>query len=219
MMSSKLSDLQIFCVRFNRDFYKLSEYFMNPKGYNIQNTSLSDENKDEFKFSKLTFKGGSGNFDNRNLLDDNNMVEIARGGHHEEHNNHNNDNEIKVSRSHKPNVSHVHEENNEEVFYGASDNEGDDDNNNTNLISIRRSYNTQSHNNNQNDINDNESYHTTPNNMKNKLDTNPAKFYDVLYDNRRKELPVKRLKLNLNVWKILKNAIGKDLSKFCVPGM
>ncbi len=51
----------------------------------------------------------------------------------------------------------------------------------------------------------------------NKISVN-GKFYDPMYNEKRKELPTKRLKLNLNVWKILKDAIGKDLSKFCVPG-
>jgi hypothetical protein len=48
--------------------------------------------------------------------------------------------------------------------------------------------------------------------------TSNKKFYDAVYDNRRTELPVKRRNLNLNVWSILKDAVGKDLSKFCVPG-
>jgi hypothetical protein len=44
------------------------------------------------------------------------------------------------------------------------------------------------------------------------------KFYDAAYNNKRKELPAKKEKLNLKVWSILKDALGKDLSKFCVPG-
>jgi hypothetical protein len=44
------------------------------------------------------------------------------------------------------------------------------------------------------------------------------KFYDPVYANKRTELPVKRKNLNINVWSILKDAVGKDLSKFCVPG-
>ncbi len=47
-----------------------------------------------------------------------------------------------------------------------------------------------------------------------------SKFYDEVYDKtpKRTRLPNKRIDLNLNVWSILKDAIGKDLNKFCVPG-
>jgi len=44
------------------------------------------------------------------------------------------------------------------------------------------------------------------------------KFYDSLYVQKRCSLPTKKKELNLNVWSILKDAVGKDLSKFCVPG-
>jgi len=44
------------------------------------------------------------------------------------------------------------------------------------------------------------------------------KFYDPLYDEIRKCLPQKKKDLNINVWSIIKDAVGKDLSKFCVPG-
>ncbi len=44
------------------------------------------------------------------------------------------------------------------------------------------------------------------------------KFYDPIYNKKRHELPAKKEKLNLNVWSVLKDALGKDLSKFCVPG-
>jgi hypothetical protein len=45
------------------------------------------------------------------------------------------------------------------------------------------------------------------------------KFYDPMYTNKRTEPLAKRQKINLNVWSILKDALGKDLSKFCVPGI
>lgn len=45
-----------------------------------------------------------------------------------------------------------------------------------------------------------------------------SKFYDPLYIEMRKCLPAKKKELNINVWSILKDAVGKDLSKFCVPG-
>lgn len=43
------------------------------------------------------------------------------------------------------------------------------------------------------------------------------KFYDALYDKKRHALPFKRTKYEFNIWKILKDAIGKDLNRFCVP--
>lgn len=45
-----------------------------------------------------------------------------------------------------------------------------------------------------------------------------GKFYDEAYNNKRNSLPYPRKKMNLNVWSILKDAVTKDLSKFCVPG-
>jgi hypothetical protein len=44
------------------------------------------------------------------------------------------------------------------------------------------------------------------------------RFYDPVYDNKRVQLPFPKKQMNLNVWSILKDAVGKDLSKFCVPG-
>ncbi len=44
------------------------------------------------------------------------------------------------------------------------------------------------------------------------------KFSDEAYNTKRYALPCERKKINLNVWGILKEAVTKDLSKFCVPG-
>lgn len=44
-------------------------------------------------------------------------------------------------------------------------------------------------------------------------------FTDPLYSKRRLALPVKKRPFPFNVWQILKDAVGKDLSKFCVPGI
>lgn len=52
---------------------------------------------------------------------------------------------------------------------------------------------------------------------KNKL-IKRSKFYDEAYNSKRTALPCERKKINLNVWGILKEAVTKDLSKFCVPG-
>jgi len=46
-----------------------------------------------------------------------------------------------------------------------------------------------------------------------------SRFYDEAYNSRRTSLPCPRKKINLNVWGILKEAVTKDLSKFCVPGI
>jgi hypothetical protein len=47
---------------------------------------------------------------------------------------------------------------------------------------------------------------------------NKNKYYDPLYDYpRRTSLPSKKIDLGLNVWKIFKSAVGKDLSRFGVP--
>ena len=44
------------------------------------------------------------------------------------------------------------------------------------------------------------------------------KYYDPVYDYpRRTSLPSKKLDLGLNVWKVFKSAVGKDLSRFGVP--
>lgn len=51
-----------------------------------------------------------------------------------------------------------------------------------------------------------------------KNDHKSSQFYDPMYNEKRDELPVKKKPLNLNVWSILKDAIGKDLNRFCVPG-
>jgi hypothetical protein len=45
------------------------------------------------------------------------------------------------------------------------------------------------------------------------------KFYDPIYVEKRKFLPALKKELKINVWSILKDAVGKDLSKFCVPGI
>lgn len=46
-----------------------------------------------------------------------------------------------------------------------------------------------------------------------------SKYYDEAYNKKRTSLPCPRKKINLNVWGILKEAVTKDLSKFCVPGI
>jgi len=38
------------------------------------------------------------------------------------------------------------------------------------------------------------------------------------YENIRNNLPVPRVIMKLNIWAILKEAVGKDLSKFSMPG-
>lgn len=43
------------------------------------------------------------------------------------------------------------------------------------------------------------------------------KFNDPIYKEKRTKLPFPKKKFSFNPWSILKDAIGKDLNKFCVP--
>jgi hypothetical protein len=45
-----------------------------------------------------------------------------------------------------------------------------------------------------------------------------GKFYEPMYEERRKNMPFQRKQVSVNVWGILRDAIGKDLSKFAMPG-
>jgi hypothetical protein len=45
-----------------------------------------------------------------------------------------------------------------------------------------------------------------------------GKFYDPNYDNIRTSLSHPKNNQKFNIWTILKEAIGKDLSKFAMPG-
>jgi hypothetical protein len=45
-----------------------------------------------------------------------------------------------------------------------------------------------------------------------------GKFYEPMYEDRRKNMPFQRKQVSVNVWGILRDAIGKDLSKFAMPG-
>ncbi len=47
---------------------------------------------------------------------------------------------------------------------------------------------------------------------------NKGKFYDPDYDNIRTQLPVPRKKVKFSIWEVLKELVGKDFSKFAVPG-
>ena len=54
---------------------------------------------------------------------------------------------------------------------------------------------------------------------KSKININD-KFYDKVYSNytKRNRLTKPRLEVKFNVWSVLRDALGKDLNKFCVPG-
>lgn len=66
----------------------------------------------------------------------------------------------------------------------------------------------------------NYSYNNNNNNINSTSVKTLSPYYDEIYDkmDKRNRLPKKRIDLNLNVWSILKDAVGKDLNKFCVPG-
>ena len=77
---------------------------------------------------------------------------------------------------------------------------------NTNISSNIYPYNINNINNNINSISK-----TSFNNKK-------KNYFDPLYEYpRRTALPSKKLELGLNVWKVFKSAVGKDLSRFVVP--
>ncbi len=51
------------------------------------------------------------------------------------------------------------------------------------------------------------------------LKTKGKKYSDPLYKQFRKPLPTKRKITKFNIWEILKDAVGKDLNKFTMPGI
>ncbi len=73
-MNSQLEDLKKYSIKFNRDFVKLSEYFLNPNGFDIAGPENNLTNN---------MVGFSNKFDNNNLLYDNNVIELARSGNTE----------------------------------------------------------------------------------------------------------------------------------------
>ena len=129
-----------------------------------------------------------------------------------------------------------------EEFYDMDEDNNYDSNNypksnqlqiNTNKRKLNNNYNNNYNNNNynhkkesSNHINDfnNNVYPNQSINMKNYISTtiqnknSKNKYYDPLYDYpRRTSLPAKKKDLGLNVWKVFKSAVGKDLSRFGVP--
>jgi hypothetical protein len=44
-------------------------------------------------------------------------------------------------------------------------------------------------------------------------------YDDPVYREKRYEFPISKKPFPFNMWQILKDAVGKDLSKFCVPGI
>ena len=68
--------------------------------------------------------------------------------------------------------------------------------------------------------NNNKNINTTKNNMKSNINTDIKKgsFYDPLYNyEKRKSLPERCKDVSFNIFKILKDAIGKDLNHFAMP--
>lgn len=211
-------------ISFNRDFIKLSEYFFN-------------------------FKGAEQSFLNnhKTFVDDNNNIELARGGvlednlEYEENINlnvnslNNNDdlfdksiysillfNLINLVQS-KPQSNYIDTssrvyQKDEDIFYAVSDNNDSEtaiDQKNKNTSRIRDSKRKVT-------LKMMEEENTPIKSFVRDLvpvKTVESKFYDPLFSEKRKSLPVLKKDLKLNVWSILKDAVGKDLSKFCVPGM
>ena len=128
----------------------------------------------------------------------------------DEEDNNNNDNKLLIKKNKKilNNISN----NNDNNYYNTKDKEYNNINNNQNSNTFINKNNNIS----------NKNYNIIPTksfqnddgislNIKNK-------YYDPAYDYpRRTSLPSKKLDLGLNVWKVFKSAVGKDLSRFGVP--
>lgn len=215
---SQVDNLKKSFVRFNRDFVKLSEYFCNSNGLDIGSENIINPNSnDNNKRSRTPDK-----YDNNNLLHDNNVIELARNAAENEkmgmpsRSKAGVNNKLRKQSERSFNVI----KKNEDVFYGADEDEEetpqykeegnqikvDMQENATPVFKSRLEEEREKDNQLESD------------NLLVKKEDRKQKYYDPMYNNKRKNLPVKREKLNLNVWSILKDALGKDLSKFCVPG-
>ncbi len=135
----------------------------------------------------------------------------------EENNNINeNENKILIKKNNKKILNNIsNNENNNNYYYNIKDKEY-----NINNIKINQKSDSNLFNNNKNNIyNNNYNIISTASFKKNNISSNSKnKFYDPLYDYpKRTSLPSKKLDLGLNVWKVFKSAVGKDLSRFGVP--
>lgn len=97
------------------------------------------------------------------------------------------------------------------IFYDANDNLDNIDKG----VSIEN-YNTQNSIQKPNNICDNNILL----NSNSIINTESSKFYDRVYSTyiKRNRLEKPRLEVKFNVWSILKDSLGKDLNKMCVPG-
>ena len=114
---------------------------------------------------------------------------------------------------------------NKKILNNISNNHNDKNNNyikdnEYNYNNIINNKKLNSFNNKNNNIsNNNYNIISTTSFQNNDISTNSKnKYYDPVYDYpKRTSLPSKKLDLGLNVWKVFKNAVGKDLSRFGVP--
>jgi hypothetical protein len=50
------------------------------------------------------------------------------------------------------------------------------------------------------------------------INTTNYKNYSECYSKKRTKMPFVRKQVSFNVWEILRDAVGQDLSKFSMPG-
>ena len=125
----------------------------------------------------------------------------------------NNDNKIQI----KPNKKVLNIEN----YYNSNKNENENHYTNNNKIEEHKNIITPNQSTNMHDYTNIISTSNLRNknqNMNVKSVSRGVNYYDPLYNYpRRTCLPSKKLELGLNIWKIFKSAVGKDVNRFGVP--
>ena len=235
-------ELKILLERYQNDFEileKCVETFDPINGNNNQNDIKINKNKKILRNS--SFENLNENNINNNNIYNNNYNEIKyknapRGSYSKIPNREEDDYSVNnVGLKNKPLICSGEE------FYDMDDEYNNEENNYDNQIQINtnnKKFNNNYNNNykekkynlnnieNYNNINTNQNIKFQDNtniistnsiqNKNNKLNNN--KYFDPVYEYpRRTSLPSKKIDLGLNVWKIFKSAVGKDLSRFGVP--
>ena len=212
----------------NSSFENMNENNINKTINNINNINNEESTKyNDIKFKKNAPRGSFSKNPNREednySVDNNNAIKkgslIMSGeefydmdeySNSDEEDNNNNDNKLLIKKNKKilNNISN----NNDNHYYNTKGKEYNNININQNSNTFINKKNNIS-NNNYNII----STTSFQNNDGISINTK-NKYYDPVYDYpRRTSLPSKKLDLGLNVWKVFKSAVGKDLSRFGVP--
>ena len=212
----------------NSSFENMNENNINKTINNINNINNEESTKyNDIKFKKNAPRGSFSKNPNREednySVDNNNAIKkgslIMSGeefydmdeySNSDEEDDKNNDNKLLIKKNKKilNNISN----NNDNHYYNTKGKEYNNININQNSNTFINKKNNIS-NNNYNII----STTSFQNNDGISINTK-NKYYDPAYDYpRRTSLPSKKLDLGLNVWKVFKSAVGKDLSRFGVP--